>query len=103
MKEPLKYMNNTKDYPVESTQYGLIKKIDAAVADAKRDEEWRRAYMTYQANQRDAELRGEARGDERRAKESALNMYSDGMTVEKISKYVGYAVDVVKKWVGISA
>lgn len=49
--------------------------------------------MTYQANQRDAELRG----DERRAKESALNMYSDGLAVEKIAKYVGYAVDIVKK------
>lgn len=102
LKELLKYMNNTKDYPVESTQYDLIKKIDEAVAHAKRDEEWRLAYMTYQANQRDAELRGEARGDERRAKESALSMYSDGLTVEKIAKYVGYAVDVVKKWVGVS-
>ena len=98
LKELLKYMNNTKDYPVESTQYDLIKKIDEAVAHAKRDEEWRLAYMTYQANQRDAELRG----DERRAKESALSMYSDGLTVEKIAKYVGYAVDVVKKWVGVS-
>lgn len=93
MRELLKYMNNTKSYPVESTQYDLIKKIDAAVAYAKQDEEWRRAYMTYQANQRDAELRG----DERRAKESALNMYNDGLTVEKISKYVGYAVEIVKK------
>lgn len=102
MKELLRYMNNTKDYPVESAQYDLIKKIDAAVAHAKRDEEWRLAYMTYQANQREAELRGEARGDERRAKESALSMYNDGLTVEKISKYVGYAVDVVKKWVGIT-
>ena len=102
MKELLRYMNNTKDYPVESAQYDLIKKIDAAVAHAKQDEEWRRAYMTYQANQREAELRGEARGDERRAKESALSMYNDGLTVEKISKYVGYAVDVVKKWVGIT-
>ena len=91
MKELLKYMNNTKSYPVESTQYDLIKKIDAAVAYAKQDEEWRRAYMTYQANQRDAELRG----DERRAKEYALNMYNDGLTVEKISKYVGYAVEIV--------
>ncbi len=98
MRELLKYMNNTKSYPVESTQYDLIKKIDAAVAYAKQDEEWRRAYMTYQANQRDAELRG----DERRAKESALNMYNDGLTVEKISKYVGYAVEIVKKWVGIT-
>ena len=97
MRELLKYMNNTKDYPVEATQYDLIKKIDAAVAHAKQDEEWRRAYMTYQANQRDAELRG----DERRAKESALNMYNDGLSVEKISKYVGYAVEVVKKWVGM--
>ena len=102
LKELLKYMNNTKDYPVESTQYDLIKKIDEAVAHAKRDEEWRLAYMTYQANQRDAELRGEASGDERRAKESALSIYSDGLTVEKIAKYVGYAVDVVKKWVGVS-
>ena len=98
LKELLKYMNNTKDYPVESTPYDLIKKIDEAVDHAKRDEEWRRAYMTYQANQRDAELRG----DERRAKESALSMYSDGLTVEKIAKYVGYAVDVVKEWVGVS-
>lgn len=72
------------------------------VSENARDEEWRLAYMTYQANQRDAELRGEARGDERRAKESALSMYSDGLTVEKIAKYVGYAVDVVKKWVGVS-
>ena len=40
LKELLKYMNNTKDYPVESTQYDLIKKIDEAVAHAKRDEEW---------------------------------------------------------------
>lgn len=87
---------------MESTQYDLIKKIDEAVAHAKRDEEWRLAYMTYQANQRDAELRGEARGDERRAKESALSMYRDGLTVEKIAKYIGYAVDVVKKWVGVS-
>lgn len=98
LKELLKYMNNTKDYPVESSQYNLIKKIDEAVATAKRDEEWRLAYMTYQANQRDAELRG----DERRAKESALSMYSDGLAVEKIAEYVGYAVDIVKKWVGAS-
>lgn len=45
----------------------------------------------YQANQRDAELRGESRGDERRATESALSMYSDGLAVEKIA---------IKKWVG---
>ena len=87
---------------MESAQYDLIKKIDEAVAHTKWDGEWKLAYMTYQANQRDAELRGEARGDERRAKESALSMYSDGLAVEKIAEYVGYAVDIVKKWVGVS-
>lgn len=34
------------------------------------------------------------------AKESALSMYSDGLAVERIAKYVGYAVDIIKKWVG---
>lgn len=38
--------------------------------------------MTYQANQRNAELKE----DERRAKESALSMYNDGLAVEKISR-----------------
>ncbi len=102
LKELLKYMNNTNGYPVETTQYDLIKKIDAAVKEAKQDDEWRRAYMVYQANQRDAELRGEARGEEKHAKESALNMYHDGMAIEKIAKYVGYTADIVKSWLGIT-
>lgn len=28
------------------------------------------------------------------------SMYSTRLVVEKIAKYVGYTVDIVKKWVG---
>lgn len=38
-------------------------------------------------------------GKEAQARESALNMYKDGLSVDKISAYIGYAVDVVKEWV----
>jgi len=97
LRELLRYMNNTKDYPVAETKYDLIRKIDDAVGIAKKDDEWRRAYMTYQIHQRDAELRGA----ENKARESALNMYNDGIKIEKIAQYLGCAVDTVKKWLSM--
>ncbi|MEZ3445497.1 MAG: hypothetical protein K1W30_10280 [Lachnospiraceae bacterium] len=62
-------MGKTEETVQEPLSQEEMNYTDEAVAYAKRDEEWRLAYMTYQANQRDAELRGEIRGDERRAKE----------------------------------
>ena len=61
----LKYMNDTKAYPVEETGCDLIRKIERAVGMAKKDDDWRRAFMTYQIHQRAAELRGIAIGEER--------------------------------------
>ena len=72
LQELLRYMNDTDAFPVENTDNALIRKIEHAVEQAKQDDDWRRAYMTYQIKQRDAELRGEQRGyllGERKAKE----------------------------------
>lgn len=34
-------------------------------------------------------------------RESALNMYNDGVKVEKIAQYLVCSIDTVKKWVGL--
>lgn len=113
LRELLRYMNDTKDYPVEETKVDLIRKIDDAVGIAKKDDEWRRAYMTYQIHQRDAELRGEARGmakgmakgmtkgREEQAKESAAKLYKRGNDPVDIADIVGYTVETVKQWLGL--
>lgn len=101
LRELLRYMNDTKDYPVSETKYDLIRKIDDAVGIAKKDDEWRRAYMTYQIHQRDAELRGEAKGKEEQARESANRLYKRGDDPADIADIVGYTVDTVKKWLGL--
>jgi len=85
LRELLRYMNDTKDYPIAETKYDLIRKIDNAVDIARKDDEWRRAFMTYQAHQREAELRGEARG-EARGEENILilmqKLFAAGRTVD---------------------
>lgn len=65
LKELLRYMNDTRAYPVEQTEVGLIRKIEHVVKTAKKDEDWRRAFMTYQIHQREAELRGIEIGQQR--------------------------------------
>ena len=49
------------------------------------------------------ENRGIAKGEERASMEIAKEMYSDGMSIELISKYVKYPVETVKEWLGIAA
>lgn len=121
LKELLRYMNDTKSYPVESSDNGLIRRIDIAVGEAKMDSEWRRAYMTYQARIWDAEEVGEERGlkkgmerglkkgeerglkkgKETQARETAIKLYQRGNTPADIADIVGYAVEVVEKWLGL--
>ena len=48
------------------------------------------------------EQNGEKRGELKKAQESARNFYNLGVDIETIAKGVGYAVDVVKGWVGLS-
>ncbi len=44
----------------------------------------------------------EQKGELKKAQESARNFYNLGVDIETIAKGVGYAVDVVKGWVGLS-
>jgi len=62
LRELLRYMNDTKSYPVKDAD-DLIKKIEGAVSTAKQSDEWRRAYMVYSLHEYDAEKRGEKRGE----------------------------------------
>ena len=62
LREILRYINDPAHFEMDSTKPRLIGRINEAVNEAKMDDEWRRAYMTYQVHQRDAELRGEKRG-----------------------------------------
>ncbi len=40
--------------------------------------------------------------DEDRAKSTAVSMYKDHMPVPMISKYVGYGVGTIEKWLGLA-
>jgi len=44
----------------------------------------------------------ESQGRLMQAKEDARNFYKLGVEVEKIAQGVGYAVEIVKEWLGIS-
>jgi len=98
LKELLKYMDDTKSYSVESSDNELIRKIDAAVGEAKMDDEWRRKYMMYQVRQRDAKLKGK----EEQARETAKNFYKMGLSIEQIAQGIKYPVEVVKQWLGLA-
>lgn len=45
---------------------------------------------------------GERAGELKKAKEAARNFYNFGMDVEKVSQGVGYSIEVVKDWLGLS-
>ncbi len=51
----------------------------------------------------EAEQRGEQKGELKKAQEDARNFYALGVDIEKIAQGVGYAEEVVKEWVGMSA
>lgn len=48
------------------------------------------------------EQEGEKRGELKKAQEDARKFYELGVDIEKVAQGVGYAVDVVKGWVGLS-
>lgn len=102
LRELLRYMNNAKTYPVESTGNDLIHKIEKAVDTAKQDDDWRVAHMTYLLHERDAEKRGEekgrAEGEAMKARETAKNLYAMGLDAEQIAKAVGCPIAAVKRW-----
>ena len=86
---------------MEDSDNDLIKRIDAAVDEAKIDSEWRRAYMTCQARIWGAGDVGEERGRETQARETAKKLYQRGNSLVDIADIVGYAVEVVEKWLGL--
>lgn len=50
------------------------------------------------------EMRREEReiGELNKAREAARNFYNLGVDVEKVAQGVGYAVETVKEWLGLS-
>ena len=47
-------------------------------------------------------MESERRGELKKAQEAARNFYNLGVDVEKIAQGVGYAVETVKQWIGLS-
>lgn len=100
LKELLKYMNDSRAYPVHKTSDELIRKINVRVEQSLKNVEWRLAYMVFQVHQRDAELRGERRGEQRgeqrgerkRERQIALNLLAEGLDINLISKTTGLSV-----------
>ncbi len=45
---------------------------------------------------------GEQDGELNKAKETARNFYNLGVEIEKIAQGIGYAVETVKEWLGLS-
>ena len=48
------------------------------------------------------EMRGEKRGEEKKAKETALNLYKMGMQPVDIAKALNEALSKVQQWLGIA-
>ena len=48
------------------------------------------------------EGRGKQIGELNKAREASRNFYNLGVDVEKIAQGVGYAVETVKEWLGLS-
>ncbi len=108
LKEILRYINDPKHYEIDGTMPRLIERIDQAVNEAKMSDEWRRAYMTYQIHQRDAELRGIAIGEKRGEQrgiaigekrgilETSKKMLQAGMIVQDVARITGLSLEEVK-------
>lgn len=112
LKEILRYINDPKHFEIDGTMPRLIERIDQAVNEAKMSDEWRRAYMTYQIHQRDAELRGEQRGiaigekrgeqrgiaigEKRGILETSKKMLQAGITAQDVARITGLSLEEVK-------
>ncbi len=96
LKEILRYINDPKHFEIDGPMPRLIERIDQAVNEAKMSDEWRRAYMTYQIHQRDAELRGIAIGEQRGMLEASKKMLQAGMTEQDVARIMGLSLEKVK-------
>jgi len=93
-KELLEYMANGK------SNNKFTDKIDGIVAELKKQEKWRREYMTWEMTmlqvQETARNEGIAQGAHDKAIESAQKMLAAGLPIEQICKFVDLPADEVK-------
>ena len=93
-KELLEYMANG----ISSNNF--TDKIDGIVAELKKQEKWRREYMTWEMTilqvQETARNEGIAEGEHKKASEIAINMLAAGLPVEQISRLVNLPSEEVK-------
>lgn len=73
----------------------FVRRLDEAVVKAKKNEEWRHEYMTLLMRDKENVEKGRAE----KAKETALSMAADGMSVEKIAQYLKVTISTVQKWI----
>ena len=59
--------------------------------------------QAIQEMRKESERDGERRGELKKAQEAARNFYNLGVDVEKIAQGVGYAVETIKQWLGLSS
>ena len=84
----------------------LIRKIDSAVTIANQDADWRREYMTFAQAQMDARREGEAIGvakgevigAEKKARETAQQLFRFGIPLKVIAESVGEPEQKVAGW-----
>jgi predicted transposase/invertase (TIGR01784 family) len=92
--EVLKYFNDPSSYEVAGSSVALIHDIEAAVDVIKDISEWRDYVMTIQVRQREAELAGEKRGEQRgmikRDKEIALKLIKKGYSDTEVLAVTDY-------------
>ncbi|MDD7417689.1 MAG: Rpn family recombination-promoting nuclease/putative transposase [Treponemataceae bacterium] len=93
-KELLEYMANGK------SNNKFTDKIDGIVAELKKQEKWRREYMTWEMTmlqvQETARNEGISQGAHDKAVESAQKMLAAGLPIEQICKFVDLPADEVK-------
>lgn len=67
-----------------------VKRIEAAVDEAKKSREWRKEYMTLMM--RDEEM------VEKGMKKMAINMYNEGDSLEHIAKVAQETIETIQEW-----
>ena len=86
------------DYVMAGKMNGsLTKKIDKMIGKARKNEEWRSAYMKERTLIMDAREEGREEGIEQGIEQSIENMLRNGKSVEEIVNFCGYTYEQVKK------
>lgn len=75
----------------------FVKRLDEAVEKAKKNEEWRREYMTLLMRDRENIEKGIEQGIEQGIVEVVLNMRQKDVPLEKIAELIGKPLDWVKE------